>query len=235
MSDSYIFRKSRKNGYTVIPNSLITDTRLSWEARGLLIYLLSRPKNWTVRKTDLERQSQANDFVVSRILKELEESRYIYREREHDEETGKFEWINYVVDSTITQTTNEGKPGDIVSKKNLQSNTTKATKKDVLDFIVDFTEKPSGLEGYPPDVVPLLEAFIAMFKRDPSAAEKSFWIKTARQWKEMGVKPEDIRPMYQACRDSDLAVKSPASITFAFDELRNQSDNDPYKNVKVVR
>ena len=112
--------------------------------------------------------------------------------------------------------------------------TNKNNKKDILDAVVDFSGAEDPLEGYPPDVVPLLEAFIAVFKRDPSASEKSLWIKTARQWKEMGVKPEDIRLMYQFSRDSDLVVKSPASITFAFDELRNKSSQEQTQYRKAL-
>ena len=39
---------------TSIPR-IIDDTRLSWAARGMLAYLLSRPAHWEVRVTDLQR------------------------------------------------------------------------------------------------------------------------------------------------------------------------------------
>lgn len=92
--------------------------------------------------------------------------------------------------------------------------------------------KPNPLEGYPPDIVPLLEAFIDVFKRNPSASEKAHWIKVARQWREMGVKPQNVVGMYQHTRDQDLAIKSPASITFAYDELRAGKQEDPLKGMK---
>ena len=226
MSDSYIFRRTREDKYTIIPNALIKDTRLSWEARGLLIYLLSRPKDWTVRKTDLERQSQANDFVVSRILDELETHRYIFREKIQNDK-GQFEWITYVFDETIPHFPTDGEPPHIVSIDIEQRNTTtKPEKRDVLNWMTEYSKKVNGLEDYPVDVVEYLEEFVVSFKRAPSAAEKAFWIKTARQWVEMGVKPSDVREMVGHCKAEGLAIKSPASITFAYDTIRTSQQAD---------
>lgn len=220
MSDSYIFRRTRSEKYTIVPNALIKDTRLSWEARGLLIYLLSKKSDWTVRKTDLERKSQANDFVVSRILKELEECRYIFREQKQ-QETGQFEWITYVFDEPIPESPKHGKPPDIVSTK-LKSTKTGATKKDVIDAMMFYSKKGNGLEDYPADVIDYLSEFVVVFKREPSPQEKSGWIKEARKWRDIGVCPEDIKPMFKYCKDEGLAVKSPFSITFAYDVIRTE-------------
>ena len=221
MSDSYIFRKVRSEKYTVVPNALIRDTRLSWEARGLLQYLLSRKASWTVRKTDLERQSEANDFVVSRILKELEEGRYIYREKIQNDK-GQFEWVTYVFDEPIPQLPTDGETPHIVSTYKEESTTTEVTKKDVVDAMLAYSRKGNGLEDYPADVIDFLTPFVEVFKRVPAEQEKSAWIKEARKWIQMGVRPEDVRPMYKHTKGEGLTIKSPFSITFAYDALRNE-------------
>ena len=228
MTDKYIFRRTREDKYTIIPNDLIKDTRLSWEARGLLIYLLSKPKEWTTRKMDLERQSQANDFVVSRILDELESHRYMFREKIQDKK-GKFDWITYVFDETIPQSPTDGEPPSIVSKEEQRN---KATKEDVLGWAAAYSKKGNGLEDYPPDVVPYLDAFINVFKRNPSEKEKGYWIKVVREeWRAIGVTTELVSQMYAHAKEQGTAVKSPASITFAYDEIRTkeQSKEQPGK------
>ena len=223
MSDRYIFRMVRTENYTVLPNELIKDTRLSWEARGLLIYLLSQKPGWTVRKTDLERQSQANDFVISRILEELAVHCYIYREKEQDSK-GHFEWITTVFDEPYSATPHSPTDGEVphIVSTNIESTTTvEATKKNIVDAMLKYGKKGNGLEDYPADVQDLLQAFVSVFKRVPVPQEKSAWIAEARKWLGIGIKPSDIKPMYRHCKDNNLAVKSPFSITFAYDELRN--------------
>ena len=227
MSDKYIFRRTQEDKFTIIPNALIRDTRLSWEARGLLMYLLSQKPDWTVRKTDLERQSQANDFVVSRILKELEDTRYIYREQVNDEDSGRFEWVTYVFDSPIPQSSTDGKPPHIISTDKERTTTEKATKQDVLDAMIAYSGNGDNLADYPADVVPYLEAFVEKFKRDPSKQEKATWIKGAREWMAMGVRPEDVGRMYDYCRKLGLPIKSPYSIMFAYDAMRQEQEKLP--------
>jgi len=93
---------------------------------------------------------------------------------------------------------------------------------DYLSFVL--SKKNNPLDGYPVEVVPYLDAFIEVFKRNPAVSEKAFWIKTAREWRSIGVKAEDVSGMYALAKEKGLTVKSPASITFAFDEMRTHKD-----------
>lgn len=94
----------------------------------------------------------------------------------------------------------------------------------VRDPITDMIGEKDPLEGYPVDVKDLLCVFIGQFGRNPTPQEKAFWIKTARQWKKMKVRLQDIEPMYIHTKVGGLTIKSPASITFAYDALRNKVD-----------
>ena len=53
--ESTIKRSARRRQYVIIEQSVVEDSRLSWAARGILGYLLSRPDNWQIRVTDLSR------------------------------------------------------------------------------------------------------------------------------------------------------------------------------------
>jgi hypothetical protein len=47
----------RDHPYTTINPTFTTDARLTWAARGLLIYLLAKPDNWKVQVKDLVKQA----------------------------------------------------------------------------------------------------------------------------------------------------------------------------------
>jgi DnaD/phage-associated family protein len=90
-----IFRIKKTTNYTVLSNDLLCDSALTFEARGMLCYLLSKPHNWEVRFKDLIAASPAGMRVVRRIVGELEESGYMKRQRIHKDD-GSFTWITEV-------------------------------------------------------------------------------------------------------------------------------------------
>src|SRR5689334_19714356 len=53
------------------------DDNLSFEARGMLVYLLSKPPDWIVQPKNLEQRCGRNQ--VYRILRELIKAGYIQR------------------------------------------------------------------------------------------------------------------------------------------------------------
>ena len=75
-----------RGSFTTLSNATLCDTRLSWEARGLLAYLLSKPDNWVVNVKHLmnESPSAGRDKIYS-MLKELEALGYLTQERHRDE------------------------------------------------------------------------------------------------------------------------------------------------------
>jgi hypothetical protein len=48
-----IHRAARRHQWLVIDKRTVEDVRLTWAARGLLAYLLSRPDDWEVLVKDL--------------------------------------------------------------------------------------------------------------------------------------------------------------------------------------
>ena len=71
-----ILKKIYDNEFTVIPNTLAQNKELSYDARGLLIELLSRPENWVVHKTQLI-SSDCGITIINRIFKELKDKGFL--------------------------------------------------------------------------------------------------------------------------------------------------------------
>jgi len=87
--------------FTILRNSTLEDTRLSWEARGMLAYLLSKPDNWVISTKHLITQSpKARKAAVLSILKELKDNGYLIEIQGRDAETGSFEQVNRIVFDT---------------------------------------------------------------------------------------------------------------------------------------
>lgn len=87
---------NKDNPYTVINSEISKDKRLSWKAKGILLYAFSRPDDWQFYLSDLVNQSTDGKDSVKAGLKELEMAGYL--EREQTREKGKFakvEWILY--------------------------------------------------------------------------------------------------------------------------------------------
>ncbi len=71
----------RNKPYTIVDNRTINDESLSWDALGLLTWLLSKPDHWTVRVQALQNNRKAGKHLINRLLKELETSGYLTRKQ----------------------------------------------------------------------------------------------------------------------------------------------------------
>jgi len=88
-------RKNRENPYVMVDKFGINDERLSWKAKGILVYLLSKPDDWTVRVGDLVNHAKDGRDSVLTGLKELQT--YGYVSKKYIRENGKFSGIEYIV------------------------------------------------------------------------------------------------------------------------------------------
>src|SRR5689334_23324458 len=96
---------NKEHPYTLINRTFTDDPALSWEARGLLAYLLCKPDNWTVRFTDLERRGDAGREKLRRMLRELSTAGYLVRTRSHNPASGQWTW-----ESVVYETPSAGLP-----------------------------------------------------------------------------------------------------------------------------
>jgi hypothetical protein len=66
-----IIRAPRRDRFVVMDQRAVEDGRLSWAARGLLCYLLSRPDDWKVLVNDLRKRGNLGRDGIYRLLREL--------------------------------------------------------------------------------------------------------------------------------------------------------------------
>lgn len=90
MSKNIVRTSKRENPFVMIDHRPLNDDNLSWQAKGLLAYLLSKPDNWTVIVADLVKRATNGRDSVNSILKELEQNGYVERIKIRDPETGRF-------------------------------------------------------------------------------------------------------------------------------------------------
>ena len=242
MSEQYIFRQRLESEYTVIRNALIRDKNLTFEARGLLEYLLSQPPDWETSKQDLVNQSPAGEYAIGRILKELEDARYIFRRKSRTGE-GKWRWETYVFDQPLSEEAmNELDkmcadilgPEILERTKKIKENA-KEMSKEALALAVAGIGENDPLEGYPVHVTALLGAFVSASEIKPTKRNKAFWIQTANEWRETGIMPPDIKPMYDYAVENFGGVAGPQSITSAYHMMRTaKKDSKAIKGMKVA-
>ncbi len=88
--------KNKKHPFAKVNKRILTDKRLSWKAKGLIAYLLSKPDDWKVIIEDLVNQGPDGKDLVSGIVKELMRYDYLQREIQRDE-AGKIASWDYDV------------------------------------------------------------------------------------------------------------------------------------------
>lgn len=98
-----IIRTPRNDGdlYYPLRKSIREDRRISWEALGLLVYLLGKPDNWQVSIAHLVSEKDGCEFPsgrdkVYRLLNELQKAGYIVRSASRDEK-GRATGVDYHV------------------------------------------------------------------------------------------------------------------------------------------
>lgn len=81
-----IIRTSKRTTYVSIDKTCLEDPRLSFKAKGLHTYLMSRPDNWKPIIEQLATVSADGKEAVRTALKELEEAGYIVRRPLRDDQ-----------------------------------------------------------------------------------------------------------------------------------------------------
>nr|DAO91745.1 MAG TPA: Dna polymerase B [Caudoviricetes sp.] len=104
-----IIRTKREHNYTVISNKVYEKNQLSWQAMGLLGYLLTKPDNWQVMVAELVNVTKDTKKPTGRegiynIINELKEKGFISVRKNSDGST------DYTVYDEPFQNPNQGKP-----------------------------------------------------------------------------------------------------------------------------
>jgi len=77
MSETYFIKQSRKDKFTILDNTCIQDTTLSWKSKGVHTYLMSLPNDWKIFITEIVNHSSDGKAALYSAIQELEKHGYI--------------------------------------------------------------------------------------------------------------------------------------------------------------
>lgn len=97
-----ITRSRETSDFTITPNSIYRDTRLSYRALGILAYLLHLPDGYELDSADLAADRTEGRDAIRAALKQLEQAGYLTRQRRQDPATGR--WRTHTSVSSHPQT-----------------------------------------------------------------------------------------------------------------------------------
>lgn len=89
--------KSKLNkNFSIVSNKIIQNKNISFEARGLLVFLLSLPDDWVLHKTWIMKEYGIGKHKLTKMFKELEDNGY-FASFDMIVEKGRFKGKNYIV------------------------------------------------------------------------------------------------------------------------------------------
>jgi hypothetical protein len=88
--------KNKENPYVMASKVWVNDDRLSLQARGLMIYILSKPDDWQIYEKELLKHMPNGKDSLSSTMKELIQFGYIEREKIRDLK-GTFRGYEYTI------------------------------------------------------------------------------------------------------------------------------------------
>lgn len=106
MSETYFVKKSRKDKFTILDNTCIRDTTLSWKSKGVHTYLMSLPEDWKIFITEIVNHSSDGKAALYSAIQELEKHGYV-RKIQNRRNDGCFGNIVYYVFEKPESTTND--------------------------------------------------------------------------------------------------------------------------------
>lgn len=102
-------RHDKDNPYFLQRRDTAQDRSMSYEARGLLTYVLSKPDNWSITVPDLMQKGCGRDKVYS-ILNELIAHRYATRKRLVDNKGRVVKWEITLYESPLPEKPDQAQP-----------------------------------------------------------------------------------------------------------------------------
>ena len=156
------------SNYVVIPNGLAQHRGISFELRGFLLYILSKPTHWKISIKDIQNEGGIGRDKVYKLINEGMKSGYIRRIQEID--GNKFQDVEYEVfplpdftEAYFTDTSNTEhiKERDIEKKEAIKDSPGN-------DFEIDSTENNLTVEEHEWDI----DAFEIWWRAYPRLVNK---------------------------------------------------------------
>lgn len=217
-----IVRSPRRRHFTVLPNDTLEDASLSFKAKGLLAYVLSKPDEWRCNSRQLASVGPDGLFAVRKALEELSKAGYaeLVKQRNADGTTTS-EW-HITEEPTRARfpnpgETNTGEPRPLVSteEQGLKNNPPTPQRGE------------QAKDDYPPD-------FLACWDIYPRKLEKKNALKAYRARLRAGASPDQLLHATKHYAEHVTAtgtelrfVKHPATFYGPGDPWRDYLDGPP--------
>jgi len=192
-----IFRtiKNEDHPFVMIDRRPVENPALSWGAKGVLSYLLSRPDNWTVRLRDLVNRSTDGVYKIRGYIKELKHAGHIHSVPKRDPKTKRI--LEYTLEvyelpfstKPLTNLPQAGLP----QAGNLMLNDTNINKKKDKNIKPAATPK----EPTPPEILVFREV-TRLYPPKPNWGSVVKIIQSVSKRIGRAVTADDLRPFFEA-------------------------------------
>jgi len=205
-------KHGKENPYFLHLRATAQDSALSFEARGMLSYLLSKGDTWEIQPADLQREGGIGRDKTNRILNELIEQQYLVREHVRKAD-GTFSSITYTLyesphtENPYTDNPNTANPQHIEYKSNALESTEScgtedATEPDSDEKLSTTTRKPRKRSAKQLELDNMINAIADAFGLDRATVTNVKWgefRKAGRELIDAGATPEDMKPLHAHC------------------------------------
>ena len=190
-----------------LAKSIVDDPNLSWKAKGILSYCMSKPDDWTIRVKEMQRHATDGSDSLRSGISELVEAGYCQTLQLVDGE-GKFIGYQY----TFADTPMFSVSGKSVSGKSVNGKPDPTKKEDTKIISKDITPSPKKVYEGRPKNVPMSEIIAILLNERPSkkfvrkakygATEKG----VAKFWRLNGKATEPFRELCRLIEESDYLM-----------------------------
>ena len=139
-----------KNEYGTAPNKLLNDEKLSLKAKGMFVFLQSKPNDWKFSVKRIGGQNKDGKSSIGVALKELEKYGVLCRKSTKDS-NGKWNGFDYVLsENPFTENPSTEKPSTEkwATLSNIDNSNKDIVKKNIVfNIFWDLYEKKNGLKS----------------------------------------------------------------------------------------
>lgn len=118
MSTFFRTTKNAENPFVMMDKRPVENPGLSWSAKGMLSYLLSRPDGWKIIMQDLINRSTDGEYAVRNTVKELVEAGHMVKRDVRDDKGHFVEHIYDVYETPTSRFPTSGFPTSGESRTN---------------------------------------------------------------------------------------------------------------------
>lgn len=96
---AFIRTNKNENPFVQVDKTFVEDNNLKWASKGLMVYLLSRPDDWSINQRDLVNRSADGETAVRTALLDLMSHGYVHYYAQRNPDGTIAEWVYEVYES----------------------------------------------------------------------------------------------------------------------------------------